>query len=271
MVSRSVIPIPPIPVETAQAANAVFGKGNIYLTIGDQLNSIFASVDLAQLNSGNPRADYMQIIYGLMTQFQFAERLPDRRAAMALHSRLDWKYALHLPLNHSGMAAASFCEFRRRLWEDPLGQQTFQLMIDAAAERGWLAGTDRLSANMLLSSVCNLSRIELLADSLCTALETVAAYRPDWLLKMALPHWYSRYTKRESLRDLPNAVPDQSALAQSIGLDAAHLLDAVKDETAIARLPEVRSLRRIYAAEFDRSGDEAQWRSPQCPVCALPA
>ena len=140
--SQPVIPVPPIPAETAQAVGTVFGKGNVYIMIGDQLNSMFASVDLAQLNSGHPKPDYIMLICGLVTQFQFMERLSDRRAAAALHSRLDWKYALHLPLNHPGLAAYTLCEFRHRLWDDPIGQQAFQHMIDAMLERGRLSIAD---------------------------------------------------------------------------------------------------------------------------------
>ena len=268
-VSKPVILVPPIPAETAQAVNAVFGKGNTYIMIGDELNSLFASIDLAQLDSGNPKADYMQLIYGLVTHFQFAERLPDHRAAAALHSRLDWKYALHLPLNHSGMSSHTLCEFRHQLWDDPLGQQAFQLMIDAMAGRGWLSLAAGSTADRLISSVCNLSRIEQLVDNLCAALEALAASRPDWLLKTALPHWYDRYTKRQSLRDLPNTLPDQFALAQAIGLDAAHLLGAVELETELKQLLEIRLLRRAYSRQFDLIEDEVRWRSPQCLVCPL--
>jgi transposase len=211
------------------------------------------------------------LICGLVTQFQFMERLPDRRAAAALHSRLDWKYALHLPLNHPGLASSLLCEFRHQLWDDPLRRQEFQLMIDTMTERSWLSFEDRLqsTADALISSVCNLSRIELLADSLCVALETLAASQPDWLLKTALPYWFDRYTKRKLLSDLPNNLPDQFALAQAIGLDAAHLLGAVEHEAGLAHLREIRLLQRVYSEQFDLSEKEAHWRQPQCVSCGL--
>ena len=244
-----VITFPPIPAETAQAVGSVFGKGNIYVMIGDQLDRLFATVDLAQLNRSSTKPRYILLVYGLVTLFQFMECLPDRRAAAALHSRLDWKYALHLPLNHPGMTAYTLCEFRRQVWHDPIGQQTFQKMIDAVADHGWLLidARPRPTAGELIASVCNLSRIEQLADGLCVALETLAANRPDWLLKTVLPHWYDRYTKRLSLSDLSNATPDQLALAQTIGLDAAHLLDAIDSEPSLAELSEIQALQRIYA------------------------
>jgi hypothetical protein len=146
-------------------------------------------------------------------------------------------------------------------------------MIDTMTERGWLsfAARSQSTADTLISSVCNLSRIEILADSLCVALETLAASQPDWLLKTALPHWFDRYTKRRSLRDLPNALPDQFALAQAIGSDAAHLLGAVKHEASLAQLREVRLLQRVYSGQFDFVGNKAFWRSPQCVDCNLSA
>jgi transposase len=46
---------------------------------------------------------------------QFAESLSDRQAAEAVRARIDWKYALSLPLNDSGFHYSVLSEFRDRL------------------------------------------------------------------------------------------------------------------------------------------------------------
>ena len=43
------------------------------------------------------------------------EKLPDRQAAEAVRIRLDWKYALHLPLTYTGFDYRVLSEFRDRL------------------------------------------------------------------------------------------------------------------------------------------------------------
>jgi transposase len=51
---------------------------------------------------------------------QFAENLSDRQEAFAVRARLDWKYALSLPLNESGFHSSVLSEFRdRRLARKP--------------------------------------------------------------------------------------------------------------------------------------------------------
>jgi transposase len=51
----------------------------------------------------------------LVSVMQFAERLSDRKAANAVRGRIDWKYALGLPLDDPGFDASVLCEFRARL------------------------------------------------------------------------------------------------------------------------------------------------------------
>jgi transposase len=261
---------PVIPAETASAVAAMFGKGNSYVVIGDRLDSLFAKLDLTRLDHGAKPA-YTLLIYALVTVFQFNERLPDRRATEALRSRLDWKYALHLPLAHPGIVPLALCEFRRQLRHNPLGLQTFQGILESVAACGLspINGETPPEASGVLASICNLSRLEQITDALCVALETLAATRPDWLLKTARPYWYDRYTTRQSLRDLSSAMPDQLALAQAIGSDAAHLLDAVNHEASLVQLPEIQFLQRVYTGQFDLIENEVSWRLPQCVSCSL--
>ena len=81
--------------------------------------------------------------------------------------------------------------------------------------------------------------------------------------------WRTFQQASKGMRDLPNTLPDQFALAQAIGLDAAHLLGAVELETELKQLLEIRLLRRAYSRQFDLIEDEVRWRSPQCLVCPL--
>ncbi len=91
-------PIPPVPPETVRVAKAAFPKGNLYLTLRDELGPIFGDADFANLFSktGQPAIPPWQL--ALVTVMQFRENLSDRQAADAVRSRIDWKYLLGLEL-----------------------------------------------------------------------------------------------------------------------------------------------------------------------------
>jgi len=83
-------PILPVPEETARVARAAFPKGNVYLQLRDELGTIYDDDFFAELypQDGQPAACPWRL--ALVTVLQFAENLPDRQAADAVRSRIDW-------------------------------------------------------------------------------------------------------------------------------------------------------------------------------------
>ena len=94
--------IPPVPDFTATVARAAFPKGNIYLQIRDTLGSIYIDEDFTDLFSvrGQPAQSPWRL--ALISVMQYIENLSDRQAADAVRGRIDWKYALSLPLDDAG-------------------------------------------------------------------------------------------------------------------------------------------------------------------------
>ena len=262
---------PPVPADTARAAEAVFGKGNIYMTIGDRVDHLLANVDVAMLDGLEGKSSAAtSAVLALMTAFQFAENLPDHQAAEAIRTRVEWKYALHLPLDYPGIEPAGLCEFRRRLWFDAIRQRVFQQILDSLSEmelfrERHLQGADTIE---VLTGVCGLSRLESLVEAMSMVLEVLAASRPAWLLKTALPHWYERYTRARWIGSLPHQHAEQVALAEAIGGDALHLLDALTKANAdLAMLPEVQALWQVWHQQFNQPLHQFRWRTPLCAAC----
>ena len=110
-------PIPPVPKNTARVARAAFPKGNIYLQIRDTLGSIYVDEHFVDLFSvkGKPAQSPWRL--ALICVMQYMENLLDRQAADAVRRRIDWKYALSLPLEDSGFDFSALSEFRKRLIE----------------------------------------------------------------------------------------------------------------------------------------------------------
>ena len=108
-------PIAPVPEQTVRVAAAAFPKGNPYLTLRDQLGTIFQDEDFAMLFPawGYPGLPPWRL--ALVTIMQCRERLSDRQAAEAVRARIDGKYLLGLDLTDPGFDSSVLSEFRDRL------------------------------------------------------------------------------------------------------------------------------------------------------------
>jgi len=91
-----------------------FPKGNVYMTMRDQLGPIY-TIPVCRSLSPAGTAGRSALAAGLTTLFQFAENLSDRQAADAVRSRIDWKYAMGLELTDPGYDYSILSEFRSRL------------------------------------------------------------------------------------------------------------------------------------------------------------
>ncbi len=261
--------LPPLPRDTARAAEAVFGKGNAYLTVGDQFEQLLADIDFACLDAiGRPVST--RAVLTLVTLFQFAEGLSDRRAVDALRTRTEWKYALHLPLNYPGFESSVLCQFRQIILADPAGHEVFQQALDRLAQTGLFRNLDtqRSRGDEVVAAVCTIACLEQLVEAMHAVLEALAAVEPRWLLTHSLPHWYERYNQMVTLNALPTSRAEQLALAQAIGKDASHLLEAIDmADGTVARLPEAQALWQIWRQQFSKNLPEYGWCLPHCVTC----
>ena len=94
--------IEPVPIQTVLIAHAAFPKGNLYLSMRDELGTLFEDQDFIELFSrlGYPAVTPWRL--ALITIMQFLENLSDRQTADAVRSRIDWKYLLGLELTDCG-------------------------------------------------------------------------------------------------------------------------------------------------------------------------
>jgi len=106
-----------IPNETAEVAQAVFPKGNVYMTLRDELGPLFKDSDFMMLFTQRGQAGVSPGLLAMVTVMQFMEGMTDRQTAKAVRSRIDWKYALGLPLRYTGFHFSILSAFRERLLE----------------------------------------------------------------------------------------------------------------------------------------------------------
>ena len=264
-------PLPPIPADTVRAAEAAFGKGNLYLTIGDQAGRLFADAGLADLDRSGEKSVALLARLAMATIFQALEGLPDRQASEAIRSRTDWKYALHLPLVYPGVAPRMLCDFRQHLLFDAAGQQVLQRLLDRLATAGLLDSRDKQCTDVafVLIAVCTRSRLEEMAGAMRLALESLATHCPEWLRANALPHWYKRYDHTSTLLRQPHSKGEWDELARDVGSDAQYLLETISGTHAAGLdvLPEIQALRKEWHRQYEPCNGEIGWRSPHCADC----
>lgn len=129
-------PIEPVPEQTARIARAAFPAGNAYLTLRDELGTLYRDEDFSRLfpRRGQPALPPWRL--ALVTILQFRERLADRQAAQAVRARIDWKYLLGLELTDPGFNYSVLCEFRARLIAGSAEMQLLEKMLEKCRAPG---------------------------------------------------------------------------------------------------------------------------------------
>ena len=134
----------------------------------------------------------------LITVFQYLENMSDSQAAAAVLNRVDWKYALHLPLISLGFDQIELDEYHRKLLADPMVLQLPERPAGTGPQplRIAPAKTPRnVDTASMLDAVHTLNRFSQMVRAMRLALDELAIYYPDWLKKTVLPHWFHRYSR----------------------------------------------------------------------------
>ena len=258
-----------VPEDTARVARQAFPKGNPYLRIADELGPLYANAQFADLFSptGQPGLDPARL--ALITVFQFMEGLSDAQAADAVRARIDWKYALALPLTDPGFDSSVLAEFRTRLLAGEAEALLLDSVLECLQDKGLLKarGRARTDGTHVLAAVRVLSRLVLSGETLRAALNALADADPAWLLEQITPEWFTRYSRRVDEYRLPKGKAERAALAATMGADGQRLLTALYAPTAplaLRQLPAVGVLRAVWVQQFhapDTAG-VVRWREP---------
>ena len=255
-------PIQPVPEETNRVAGAAFPKGNLYLTLRDNLGPIFDDEDFVGLfpKDGQPGLPPWRL--ALVTILQFRENLSDRQAAEAVRARIDWKYLLGLELTDAGFDFSVLSEFRTRLLQGGVEAVLLEKMLDRCRPLGLVKarGTQRTDATRVLAAIRVLNRLELVGETMRAALNELATVAPDWLGGVAPVEWYQRYSRRVEDERLPESQEKRTAYAQTVGEDGFRLLDLLQGPDApfgADHPPRVEALRRVLERHYQRLEGES--------------
>ena len=262
-------PIPPVPEETARVARAAFPKGNIYLQIRDTLGSIYVDEDFADLFSVKGQPAQSPCRLALICVMQYMENLSDRQAADAVRGRIDWKYALSLPLEDSGFDFSALSEFRKRLIEGGAEELLLNRILEQLREKELIKGhkRQRTDSTHILAAIRPLNRLETLGETFRAALNSLAVAAPDWLAKRLNKDWFDRYGRRVENYRLPKLDSEREALGNQMGEDGESLMNRIYASNApewLRLIPAVEILRQVWIQQFYAPVEgKVKWRSPK--------
>ena len=256
--------IEPVPDQTVLVARAAFPKGNLYLSMRDELGTLFEDADFAELFShlGYPAVTPWRL--ALITIMQFLENLSDRQAAEAVRSRIDWKYLLGLQLTDAGFDHSVLSGFRSRLVAGEKQTLLLERLLDRFREKKLLKvrGDQRTDSTHVLAAIRVMNRLELVTETMRAALNEVATFAPEWLSKAALPEWFVRYGARAEQSRMPRTDKAREDYARQVGRDGFRLLELLGDQQpGLLKLEQIAILERVWQRHYTRHEDgEVNWR-----------
>jgi len=255
-----------IPEETARVARAACPKGTLAMRLRDELGELYQDEHFVSLYPVEGQPAYEPWRLAIVTVLQYGEGLTDRQAANAVRERIDWKYALGLELRDPGFDFSVLCEFRARFVDNQQETLLLDRLLEVCKQRGWLkgGGKQRTDSTHVLARVRSLSNLECVGETLRATLDDLASLAPDWLVQQISQDWFERYSHRVENYRLPKAENQRMALAQQIGEDGLHLLQALEQPEAADELRKIESvqlLRQIWRQYYDLSSGKVKWRA----------
>jgi hypothetical protein len=169
----------------------------------------------------------------------------------------------------------ALCEFRRRVLDDSPSQHEFQRLIDRLVVFApTLHNTfQNLNSLEIVSTVCSLNRLYRTQQAMNRALEVLAVRYPEWLRKIALPHWYGRYNPAFPRQEMAVLPGQHQFLLEEIASDIHQLLEKVRQSglQELSALSEIKGLAQVSSQPFQPSDPLTNGGSetPQSIACHL--
>ncbi len=173
--------IPPIPKDTASAGKALFKKATFYRSVGDQLGDLCKDCEVEPGHNGLESHATLPLLF-LVTVFQYLESLSNSQATAAVLNRVDWKYALHLPLVSLGFAESDLNKYHGKLLEDPAILECLNGLLERIRDLYESQPSDekKVDTTSMLETVAALNRYSAVVRAMHLALDELAIYHPAW-------------------------------------------------------------------------------------------
>src|SRR5579871_627412 len=206
-----------IPADIAAVGQRILPASDRYRVIGDHLADLLDDAQFTDLYEPTGRAALSPSLLALVTLFQFVEDLPDREAAAQVVVRVDWKSALHLPLDYAGFDYSCLCYFRQRLLAHAQERLVFDTLLGKIQALGFIKkrGKQRTDSLAVLGAVRHLSALETVSETLRLAVRALAAADADWVAREVPAAFMAACA--ESRSDYRLSAEERTAAMQQVG------------------------------------------------------
>ncbi len=255
----------PMPEKLAELGDKLLQPDSPYRLVGEQLYEQYDEADYVDLYHAEGKPAISPVLLAFVTAFQYMENLSDRQAAEAVRMRLDWKYALHLPLDYGGFNYSVLSEFRDRVIRHQAEERLFERQLEQLDGLGLIKrrGRQRTDSLAVLTKVRDLNRLELVVETLRLAVRALVAADPVWTRATVPPTWEERYGRRCIAARLSK--DERQTLASEVGQDGQWLLGRLQTTTspvALRELPEVQTLSTVWDQQFEVQEGKVVFQTP---------
>ena len=248
-----------IPEETRRIVEPLLGEDSVYRLIGQEAEQIVGDEEFEAMYAEEGRPAVNAVVLAFITVFQFLEKLPDRAAARMAVMRLDWKYALRVAVNGEGFHYSDLCNFRKRLLLHGREGVVFERVVAYLRERGYVkaGGKQRTDSTHIVGQVIDLSRLEMVWETMRVALNALISSDAPWVLKWVPASFVQTYSVRRSDYQLRDA--EVAPALQTAGEEGQWLVNQILSTGSplLKALPEVALLQRVLSEQY-APNDEGQ-------------
>ncbi|WP_159011822.1 transposase [Streptomyces sp. NRRL F-5123] len=251
-----------MPELTARVARASNPAGTTAMWVRDCLDGLWQDEDLA---TWYPSPGFSPARLATASLLQFLLHLSVRQAGEAVRCRIDFKYALAMELDDPGFHHRLLSDFRERLGEDDRADALLSLALARlrSARLFIERGRQRTDSTHVWSAARDLTRLEMVLETVRAAPEEAAVLAPEVLDGLVVQDWASRYGRPVRLPAQPSCPAGRLGDA---GQDSRRLLERLAAIGPLGARADVR--RRILVQNF--LVDSANRMRPRRPADGVP-
>ena len=262
----------PIPEDTYKLGKQILAEDDLMRQIGDKYADLVRDEDFATMYSHTGQPALSPARLALVSVLQAMEHISDRQAVAMLRTRIDWKYALHLPLSYAGFDASVLSEFRDRIVSNKAERKIFDALLEKMKLAGFLKGRrlQRTDGLLIVAAVRDLNRLELVMETLRLALIEIAKADAQWLKNNSPASWletYGEWTQAERLvKERGNkGKAEQTSLLMQTARDGFELLEklGILNATQLIKLPAVETLQLVWSQQFKKCAEAIEVQSTE--------
>ena len=220
--------------------------------VRDRLDGLWSDDDFVGWYPRDGRPGLSPAQLATVCVLQFLLDLSDRQAAEAVRCRIDFKYALAMELDDPGFHHSVLTDFRERLTRGDRADRLLDLALDRLKQAGLVRErtTQRTDSTHVLSAVRDLTRLELVTESVRAALDEVARTARHLLVGVVDEDWGHRYGRPVRLGKNPTRPKTRTLAADQ---DACRLLEHLyRNGSGYRPDPRAEALRQIVVQNYYR-------------------